>query len=322
MHRIKIVGALIFILSLSLALLSNSMSHTNQLNSKILSSINEQKAFTQEISKNIFYIYKNKNASTKQLNDSIKVFIENMAKEDMKLSYITSLNNQEQIQEILFLWNEFYLKVQKFRDMSSVTTTYSNVILEKIVKDIYNINLKLVVGFDRLLKSNQKEFAESQRVEKFLQYALFSLLLLLLLYLFTQLKTVIFFVQEFLSTSKNIIKNSTIKELKPIEVAQSSADIIKASNNFNFLVQKIDNSIEYSSRSIAHSFESIELVERNIEELLELLYSMEEGREFDKQMTQKEDTLIQTLEELSRSSKRLEDLKIDLDNFLIHKKEI
>ena len=319
MNKIKIIGAFIFILSVSLAVLSNLISQNNQINSELISTINEQKAFTQEISKNIFYIYKNKNASTSQLNNSIKSFISNMQTREKKLNNISSKNIQEQTDKIILLWNEFYSNVQDFRDLNKITTAYSNVILEKIVKNIYNTNLKLVVEFDKLLKMNQEHFEETQKSKKTLQYTLYILLIISLIYLFTQLKTIIFFMQKFLNTSKSIITNSSIKELKPIEVNKSSEDILQASNNFNFLVQKINSSIENSSLSIEHSYKSVELIEKNIEGLLELFYEMQENKEFDKELTKKEDALIQSLEELTTSAQKLKDLKINLDNLIAHK---
>ena len=319
MNKIKIVGALIFILSISLAILSNSISQNNKTNSEVLNIINEQKAFTQEISKNIFYIYRNQNASTSQLNDSIKKFIKNMNTKNRKIDKFSSIKIKKQTDKIILLWNNFYLKVQDFRDLNKVTTTYSNIILEKIVKDIYNLNLKLVIEFDKLIDMNQQYFEDTLKNKKTIQYTLYMTLLLLLIYLFTQLKTIISFVQKFLNTSKDIITNSSIKELKPIEIEKNTKEVLEATNNFNFLVEKVNNSIKYSTKSIEHSYESIELIEKNIEELLELFYIMEENQNFNKEMTKKEDTLIQSLEELTTSAKKLHDLKIDLDNLIAHK---
>jgi len=316
MNKIKIVGALIFIMSISLAILSNTISQSNKTNSDILDTINNQKAFTQEISKNIFYIYKNKNASTSQLNDSIKSFIKNMALKNKKFENISSTKIENQIKKITLLWNDFYLKVQDFRGLNKVTTTYSNIILEKIVKDIYNINLKLVVEFDKLIAMNQEHFEDTLKSKKTLQYTLYTTLLILLIYLFSQLKTIMSFIQKFSKTSKSIITNSSIKELKPIEIDKNSEDVLEATNNFNFLVEKIDNSIEDATKSIEHSYKSIEFVEKNIEDLLELFYEMQEDKTPDKEMTKKEDILIQLLEELTTSAKKLQELKTDFNNLI------
>jgi len=316
MKKIKIASVLIFILSVSLAILSNSINHDNKINANLLNTINKQKAITQEISKNIFYIYKNKDASTSQLDNSIKQFTHNTNSKNKMLDETASANIKKQTLKILVLWNNFYTLVEKFKNASKITTPYSNIILEQIVKDIYNTNLKLVVEFDKLIKMHQSYYKEIQRNNKNFQYTLFILFLLLLIYLFTQIKIIISFMQKFLQTSKNIVKNHSIKDLKPIEPNKNSSDVLEATNNFNFIIEKINNSIEYSSNSVKHSYRSIELIEKNIEKLLELLSIMQEDKEFDKELTKKEDAIIQSLEELISSIQKLKNLKLDLDNLI------
>ncbi|WP_373004213.1 hypothetical protein [Sulfurimonas sp.] len=316
MTKIKVVGVLVFILSIALALLSSYISDQNKINNDILDSINSQKDFTQEISKNIFYIYKNQHASTEQLDDSIRKFIYNLNNKDKALKKINSIAIKNKSDEIVLLWNKFYLHVQNFRDRRKVVTAYSSILLEQVVNDIYNTNIKLVVEFNKLIKMHNKYYKDTINNHKTLQYVLFFILVLLLIYLFTQLKNVITFMQKFIHTSKNIITNSSIKELEPINVKQNSSELLEASNNFNFLVEKINSSIEHSTNSIEHSYKSLELVENNIENLLELLCVMDEDESIDKDLTKKEDALIQSLEELTSSTLKLENLKSDLDNLV------
>ena len=317
MTKIKVVGILIFILSIALAFLSSYISNENKINNSILNGINSQKAFTQEISKNIFYIYKNQDASTKQLDDSIRKFIDNLNNKDKVLHNTHSLSIKNKNDEIVFLWNRFYLHVQNFRDKRKVVTAYSSILLEKVVNDIYNTNIKLVVEFNKLIKMHNEYFQEKMNNDKSLQYVLFITLVILLIYLFTQLKNVIAFMQKFIQTSKNIITNSSIKELEPINVRQNSNELLEASNNFNFLVEKINKSIQHSTNSIEHSYKSLEHVENNIEDLLELLCVMDEDESIDKDLTKKEDALIQSLEELTTSTLKLENLKSDLDKLVL-----
>lgn len=315
MTKIKILSVLLFILSITLIILFSYISNQNKVNSELLTTINEQKAFTQEISKNIFYIYKNKNTSTKQLDDSIKKFINNMNNKNEKLSQINSKSIENKSDEIIVLWNKFYLYVQNFRDQNKISTAYSSIIIEDIVNDIYKINLKLVVKFDELIQIHKTYFNDKLNKYKNIQYILFITFILLLLYLFMQLSSVISFMQKFISTSKNIISNSSIKELEPIKDTKKSVQISQATQSFNFLVNKINNSIEYSSSSIEHSYQSLEIVEKNIEDLLELISIMNNGK-IDKDITKKEDVLIQSLEELTNSALNLKNLKVDLDNLI------
>ncbi len=319
MTKIKIVGGLIFIVAIVLATLFNHISQQNRINSGLLNVINEQKAFTQEISKNIFYINKNRDASTAQLDDSIKLFIERMNKKDAFLDEIDSPEIKEKSREIIVLWNEFYLSVQEFRDKSKTTVAYSNIILEEIVKDVYTINIKLVVEFNNLIELHQAHLDETFEAYKNVQYTLFVVLVLLLIYLFAQLQTIIAFVQKFLHTSSKIITDSSIKGVEPFEVNGSSDDITQASGNFNQLLDQINDAVDHASSSIEHSSQSLEAIEDKIEDLLELICVMQEGDAIDKELTKKEDALIQSLEELSNSAQKLKALKTDLDAFIHHK---
>ena len=319
MTKIKIVGGLIFIVSIVLAMLFNHISQQNKTNSALLEVVNEQKAFTQEISKNIFYINKNRDASTAQLDDSIKQFIERMKRKNAILDEVDSPEIEAKSREIVVLWNAFYLSVQEFRDKSKTTTAYSNIILEEIVNDIYKTNLKLVVEFNNLIDLHQADLDETLDVYKNIQYTLFVVLVLLLIYLFTQLQTIIAFVQKFLHTSSKIIIDSSVTSVEPFEVNGSSDDISQASTNFNLILAQVNDAVDHASSSIEHSSQSLDAIEAKIEDLLELMCVMQEDDAIDKELTKKEDALIQSLEELSSSAQKLKALKSDLDTLIYHK---
>ncbi len=316
MNKIKLLAALIFVLSLVLAYYSKYISSQNEINLRLLKTINEQKAFTQEISKNIFYIYRNRDASTAQLDESIKRFVENMNHKEDILEDILSPDIQKQTDIIIKEWNRFYLLVQQFRDASRVeNNAYTNILLEKLVKDIYTENLRLVVAFDKLIEMHKKYFDNFMYSSKFIQIFLFLLLIIVLIYFFTQLKDVIVFIQNFLNTSRNIVRKSTVKEVVPIETKSSMEDISKATDNFNYLVKKIDDSIAHSTLSIENASSSLETIERHIEDLLELVSTMDTENSYDKEIIKKEDILIEALEELSSSLHKLNKFKQNLQNF-------
>lgn len=315
MNKIKILSVLIFVLSLILALYSKHVSEQNDANLRLLKTINEQKAFTQEISKNIFYIYNNRHASTKQLDESIKAFVQNVNNKEEILQDLDNADIQGQIQKIIELWNNFYLLVQKFRDINSIHNGYINIIQEKLVNDIYNANLDLVVAFDRLIAMHKEYFDSVKEQHRAIQITLFITLLILLVYLFTQLKDILGFMQRFLQTSKKIIQRSTVKGIKPINTEVNVKDVFKAANDFNFLIQKINNSIDISEGSLQQSIDSLEAIEKNIEALIDLIAAMQTDGALDKELIKKEDILIETLDELSLSAQKLQNLKENLDNF-------
>jgi methyl-accepting chemotaxis protein len=315
MNKIKFIGALIIVLLIILALLSKYISMQNSANLNLLKIINEQKAFTQEISKNIFYIYKNKNASTTQLDESIKLFVNNMNNRDDILHQIHANEINKEIDQIILLWNDFYLLVENFRDKNKINSPYTNIILEEIVNNIYKKNLKLVVEFNKLIVLHKHYTNTVTERNRFIQITLFTMLFILLLYLFTQLKELMLFIQKFLQTSKKIIHTSTIKGLKPIDVHSTLDTISEASDDFNFLIHKIDKSIDTAAQSMQNTTLLLEQIENNIEDLLELIITMENEQSLDKELIKKEDSIIEALDELSAFSQKLQSLKKNLENF-------
>ena len=316
MKKIKVMIILISLLSIILLLVSISDSYNNKKNNKLLNTINIQKSFTQEISKNIFYIYKNREISTKELDNSIQEFINYIDKEDRVFANINSPLIKVQNGKIILLWNNFYLQVDKFRNQNSVISPYADILLGKLVKDIYNINIQLIIEFEKLIKLHQVHIDKREKVYKSIELIIFLFFILILIYLVWELKAVMIFIQKFLDNSKKIIKNASIKELQPIKMDNSNSDINKAKDNFNFLINKIDLSIKNSSNLIEQSTQSLETVEQNIEDLFELINLMDKDDKIDKELIKKEDILIQLLEELTVSNQNLSNLKESLDGLV------
>ena len=303
MNKIRIAGGLIFILSISLAFLSNYIATKNGVHDSYLNLMNEQKAFTQEISKSIFYLYKNKKSSSKQLESSTKSFLESMRSQDKTLNRSDS---------IVSLWNQFYAEVQRFRDQQRVVTAYSPIITEKTVNHIYNMSISLVLELNRLITKENSHYQNMMDRYKEAQYTLFTILILLLIYLFTQLRGVILFIQKFSHTSKRIINESTIQGLEPIE--ETALKELEMTKNYNYLVKKIDTSINYSTQLVEQTTKSLEEVAKNIEDFMELISTMQEKSS--SEMFEREDAVIESLESVMSLRKRLNGLQKELDGLI------
>jgi hypothetical protein len=222
---------------------------------------------------------------------------------------------QTKNKKIISLWNKFYLDVQAFEKLNAVNSMYSTIILQKIVNNIYLTNLNLIKEFDILIKIKSQSYSKEMLIYRYVQYILYFTLVLLLLYLFTQIKLIIEFVQKFLFTSKLIIQDSSIKNLQPINLTNNSHEVLEATQNFNKLVKKIDESILYSTKSIQNSCNSMELLDNDIEKLIELIYTMN-NKNIDSELNKKEDIIIQTLEELNKSKNKLFNLHSQLKDLI------
>ena len=96
MTKIKVVGIIIIILSISFIILSSSINDKNIVHNNIIDTINKQKTFTQEISRNIFYVYRNRDASISELNESIDKYIDNIntKNKNLNISFSTDIRIQ------------------------------------------------------------------------------------------------------------------------------------------------------------------------------------------------------------------------------------
>ena len=294
MNRIKIVGVLVFLLSFLLAFISMEIANKNRTNISTLSSLTQQKSSTQEVSKSIFYIYRNGVRGSKVLDN-------------IKLEKVCVNQNGK----ITALWNKFYRDVQKFINQQKIATGYNSIITDKLVNEIYHQSVILLNEFDMLIVS--KKSHNQQEIEGYrkLQYMLFFILMGLLFYLFSQLHLVIEFIQKFSKTSSKIIKNSTIQGLEPIDIITSKHELKEATKNYNYMVEKMNLSITDSSNSMTVSIKSLEEVAQNIENFMELLSTMHKMKS--DELFKKEDAVIDSLETLMCLRKSLKDLQIDLD---------
>ena len=302
MHKIKVVGIVIFVLTLVLVFIFNTISKQNRVNRDSISIINQQKSYTQEISKAVLYLSKNRGISSEQLDANIEKFLKNM-----KHKKVDSVEHDN----LLLLWKEFYADVEQFKEKQKVTTAYSSILIDTLVNDIYMKNQKLIVAFNTYIQSKQKQFDEMMKEYKNIEYILYFMMILLLIYLFTQVREIIAFIQKFTNASTSIIQKSTIKDLKLMPVHQNDEALKKATQNFNHLVEQINLSIIYAQESIEYTTVALEKVEIKIEDMMILISQMQDKES--STLYQKEDAVIDSLETLMSLANQLKNLQQELN---------
>ncbi len=308
MKGIKIVGGVIFILSIVLILYASFIAEQNRIYQARVVFISEQKAFTQEISKSIFYLYRNRKQDDTHLNSIVKKYLDNLSSNEGAFT---------QSREIVTLWNRFYADVQRFRDQQEVQTGYDSLLMPKLVNRIYQNNLLLVEQFEQRLKEEQASHNEMMRRYHGLQYGLFMVLLGLLLYLFGRVHWVMEFIQQFTQRSKKILENTTIRGLKPITLEADNALVSTATENHNQLVEEINLALKQSRLSLSRSTHSLEQLAQRIEAYMELIAQMQKSDADAEEIFRREDTVIDALETLMRLRRQLNQLEKKLEH-LIH----
>lgn len=297
MKKIKVVGFFILLLSAVLILLLNFRSSKEQAFTEKIRLVNQQKSHTQEIAKMIFYTHRYKKEFPEAINMHMYSYLgalQSSSKED-KDSAITKLSQ------------DFFELVNQFKYVYTGNVPYNIVILDKLVNNIYKKNMELVTVFSRYTASLEKRYTSEISSYTTFQYILFGLLMMLLVYIFSQVDEIIRFVQKFTKTSSRIIKKSTIKGLEPISLQSDNIDLELATHNFNTLVENIDLSINAAAIATGHTIQSLEIVESNIEHLITLIHQMQTEDADD--IYEKEDTIIESLETLMGLATHLKSLK-------------
>ena len=302
MKKIKIIGFFVFVLSVALVFLFNFISKEEQRFAQQLSQINAQKSHTQEIAKSIFFTHRYKKEYPTSIDKNMYDFLSNLQAKEKKEPAISKLSH------------DFFELVNQFKYVYTGNVPYNIVILERLVNDIYKKNMELVVAFNQYTQAIQTDYNARDKQYKTIQYALFALLILLLLYIFTQIDEIIRFIQQFTKTSDRIIEHASIKGLEPLEIYSHNTDLDIATQNFNTLVSNIDASIKVATDSTTYTIKSLEMVESNIELLVSLLHKMQENDK--EQMYKKEDVVIESLETLMELTQYLKNLKKDLEKLI------
>lgn len=302
MKRIKVIGFFILLISVTLILLAGFISSKEQKYTDELNLINTQKSYTQEIAKSLFYTHRYKKELPEIIDKHTYGFMKNLHNTNKRHNAIEKLSQ------------DFFMLVNQFKYVYEGNIPYNIIILDKLVNNIYQKNMELVVAFTQYANKTQVTFDHMIHRYRVVQYVLFVLLILLLIYLFTQMDELMRFIQKFTKTSDRIIKRSSIRGLEPIDLDSDNNDLDKAATNFNTLVQNIDASIKIATDSTSHTIETLEAVENNIELLVSLLHEMQSQEK--ENLYKKEDTIIESLETLMALTEYLRNLKDDLKKLI------
>ena len=120
--KIKLIGTLFAILMISIVATTIYLNEKNKKDSSIINTAGKQRMLSQKISKNIFYLYHN-DVSNIELEEATNEFIYNLniLKNEnitLEISKKQNLEIKKQILRIEILWNDFYININIFYNIS------------------------------------------------------------------------------------------------------------------------------------------------------------------------------------------------------------
>ena len=317
--KIKVIGILFALLMTSIIATTIYLNNKNEKDAMIINIAGKQRMLTQNISKNIFYLYSNPKSSQNELDTSIEEFIYNL--ESLKggnslgkLKESPNMQIDRQMLQIEYLWSIFYQNIVKFKELIQNNSNKQE--LQNIVNIIYETNPELLYEVDALVSLHTINSEQKIRFLKNSQYFFAILILFLIIYSFLELKTMEKNALRFIEESKKVMEQNFEEPLKPLKI-EAEGELVEASNIFNRFLNKINSAIIDSNSALEQSKNASYKLEEISNEFDEIINEIQNKSEISKQLNKSEDIAIQTQEQLLHSSKRLNELKNELEKIIL-----
>ncbi len=183
--KIKFIGILFIVLMTSIIATTMYLNEKNKKDALLINIAGKQRMLTQNISKNIFYLYHNNNDSYSELDNSTIEFIYNLnsLKDGNTLMGISKVLNDEiakQLSKVEILWNNFHKNIEEFKNLIQKNDKTNEVILGNIVSSVYNTNTILLSEVDNLVSMYTNYTEQKSDYLRFIQY-LFAFMIILLI---------------------------------------------------------------------------------------------------------------------------------------------
>lgn len=321
--KIKLLGALLLFLMLSVIAITIYLNQKNEQDALTINIAGKQRMLTQRISKNIFYIQHNPKESFEELDSACDEFKNGLKtlKYGNKLQSIensTLPNVLKQLNKVTSEWESFYALVLEFKksDLNDEKTKI-------IVDNIYKQNNTLLDSVDTLVTLYTKDSEEKTRFVKTFQYISALVLLLLFAYSLAQLKTIESHADAFMQYSKMLTESENLSDITPMNLQNSSEDeIVEVGDAINTFIQKINLAVECSNEAIKQSQSASNKLEELTEEFDSILGELQDKSLSSKYLNNSEDIVIESTENLIISTKKLTNLKKELESLALSCKNI
>ncbi len=114
--------------------------------------------------------------------------------------------------------------------------------------------------------------------------------------------------------SRMLMNNEDITNLKPLKVeAESETEIVEVSDTINCFIQKVNTAMEYSNEALLQSERASSKLGELTDEFDSIIDELKDKSLVHKHLNNSEDIVIESTEELINSTKKLSNLKLELE---------
>jgi len=318
--KIKTLGALFIFLMITIIFITGYLNNKNKKDALVINIAGKERMLTQKISKNIFYLYYSNKSNFSELNAATEEFIQNLQslKNGNSLTGITAVptdNIGQQLYKVEILWKDFFNNINEFKKLQVKDNDISKKELSIIVNAIYNTNNNLLNEVDNLVTMYTLYSESKTELIKNFQYLAAFLIILLIIYSFTQLKHIEESANKFLEFSKKVAHEEN-EQLQTIQIDANEKEILEVTDTFNCFINKVNLAVSESAVAMEHSKNASLKLEEITDEFDKILDKIENSKDVNNTLNKSEDMIIQSTEDLMNSTKKLQELKKELDKLL------
>ncbi len=315
-NKIKVIGALLMITIFAVISITIHLNYKNTKDALIVNIAGKQRMLTQRITKNIYFINQTKSKNFTEMDKAISQFIFGLAtlKDGNKSLDITEApvhDIKSQIEKVQVLWNVFYKNSLEFKEAILKNDTQK---INSLLLYFNEANNELLFEVDEIVTLYTNYIEEKTNFIKNFQYTAFGFLFIFSLYSLIQLRQIQSHANEFIEKAKEI-GSKNIDEMAPIKV-EGETEFVEMANNYNQFISKVSSAVNYSQNALEQSKLASEKLESLTDEFDNLISEIENKSEVMNQIDKSEDIVIESTEELLKSTKKLQDLKAELDKLL------
>ncbi|MGM0623118.1 MAG: type IV pili methyl-accepting chemotaxis transducer N-terminal domain-containing protein [Campylobacterota bacterium] len=319
--KIKILGALLIFATFAVIVVTTVLNQKNVSDALIVNIAGKERMLSQKISKNIFYLKVSKSADFKELDAAVSKFVNGLeilknGSQTLRIRPAPTQDIRTQIVTIQNIWEPFLDKVNQFKVALSSHDSRS---LTESINYIAANNEALLEEVDQLVTMYTDHIEEKTNFIKYFQYGAIFILFLLVSFSILKLKRIESHAQEFLLKSKELMRSNIQTPIDPLDI-DSEEEIQEVANSLNHFVKKVNSVVSYSQSAIEQSKHASQKLEDLTYEFEMIIEELDDQKAVESHLDKSEDMMIQSSEDLIRSTKKLEKLKMELDTLLSHYK--
>lgn len=320
-QKIKIIGSFLLLTVFIVISVTIYLNQKNKKDALIVNMAGKQRMLTQKITKNIFQLCQTKSHDFTEIDSAVREFessikILQYGDENLNISPVPNDEIQNNITNVTILWIEFSDNIKIFK---SALVQNDTVKLHQTLLYFEKSNNILLDEVDKIVTLYTHHIETKNTFIKNFQYVSFAFLFIFALYSIVQLKQVEQHAKDFIKKSK-LISQADFGDMTPMNI-DSEKEFVEIADNLNCFINKVSSAMNYSQNALEQSKLASEKLENLTDEFSVIIKELENKSEVMKQIDKSEDIVIESTEELLKTTKKLQLLKNELDTLLINCKQ-